>query len=625
MPATLLTSYDRIGCFYCRVEFVLVWILNTTFGIRSRKTYKQNVGLVAVYITSVTVENLLSFKNSTFNFKKYNVIVGPNNSGKTNLVRILQKLVTGSINDSFFKQDKFLGETKYQVRIAVETNNVETRDIIRSFVGKTGISQSNLNQWKKFTMIWGLRSRHRLDPVWPIIYFENKTVVFVSSSDYRVSRFEPPDVSEYKERLSELCSLDDKQLRDLFYESRIEISHNDNSKPRPEAIRRAFFKDYKKHEGFTEEFRPVGSWSKINDDALGKPQDRNPPGHIPFPAVIFNIVNDSFVRVGEMHPTPKNLITSLYNLKNQNEAAYKHIQKLFTDIFSGVKIRVEQEQPDNPKQNVFITDHQRTFSLTDSASGYLETIHVLYEMMDGNERTIFLDEPEVHLHPMKIKRLHRMLHDISEKNNNQVTIITHSPEFIDHKFTLNPQHMISVVRKPHNESQVASPLDCNIDLKPHVLEPSIFFVDAVFLVEGPSDELAIRAISDGFDGIFEKHNIVVVNCGGVGNIKPYTGLLEAYSIPYYGLADTQYERGDDQITVLDEDLEHELAKTTLDGTLVFGKSKLAPQEAYQYVCELLDTKEGFERLKETEIWSSVGDAMEGQGISMNVFENKYKK
>ena len=48
-------------------------------------------------IESITIKNLLSFKDAKFNFKKYNVIVGPNNAGKTNLVRILRALVFGDL------------------------------------------------------------------------------------------------------------------------------------------------------------------------------------------------------------------------------------------------------------------------------------------------------------------------------------------------------------------------------------------------------------------------------------------------------------------------------------------------------------------------------------------------
>lgn len=43
-------------------------------------------------IESVAIKDLLSFKACRFNFNRYNVIVCPNNSGKTD-VRILQGLV----------------------------------------------------------------------------------------------------------------------------------------------------------------------------------------------------------------------------------------------------------------------------------------------------------------------------------------------------------------------------------------------------------------------------------------------------------------------------------------------------------------------------------------------------
>ena len=45
------------------------------------------------------IENLRSFENGDFNFKEYNVIVGPNNSGKTNPLRILRMPASGDFLD----------------------------------------------------------------------------------------------------------------------------------------------------------------------------------------------------------------------------------------------------------------------------------------------------------------------------------------------------------------------------------------------------------------------------------------------------------------------------------------------------------------------------------------------
>lgn len=45
----------------------------------------RNVGLAAVRIESVVIEDLLAFKAYRLNYNRYNVIGGPNNSGKTNV------------------------------------------------------------------------------------------------------------------------------------------------------------------------------------------------------------------------------------------------------------------------------------------------------------------------------------------------------------------------------------------------------------------------------------------------------------------------------------------------------------------------------------------------------------
>ena len=59
-------------------------------------------------LKSITIENLRSFENSEFNFEEYNVIVGPNNSGKTNLLRILKTLASSEfLNLSITREIKF--------------------------------------------------------------------------------------------------------------------------------------------------------------------------------------------------------------------------------------------------------------------------------------------------------------------------------------------------------------------------------------------------------------------------------------------------------------------------------------------------------------------------------------
>ena len=60
-----------------------------------------------MHINKIHVKNLLSYNDANFRFADYNVIVGSNNSGKTNLIRILDKIASND-NLKFFVLEKNL-------------------------------------------------------------------------------------------------------------------------------------------------------------------------------------------------------------------------------------------------------------------------------------------------------------------------------------------------------------------------------------------------------------------------------------------------------------------------------------------------------------------------------------
>ena len=77
-------------------------------GFWSRLVYgKQNIDACRVpnvYLKQVCVKNILSFKDVEFPLDRYTVIVGPNNSGKTNLLRILE-MVAEEMSFEYFSLD----------------------------------------------------------------------------------------------------------------------------------------------------------------------------------------------------------------------------------------------------------------------------------------------------------------------------------------------------------------------------------------------------------------------------------------------------------------------------------------------------------------------------------------
>lgn len=604
-------------------------------------------------IKSIRIKNLLSFKDAKFNFKEYNVIVGPNNAGKTNLVRILRALADGNLNNfDLIQKMKRNDGGKPQIQLAVETTDEETRMIMQMLIDSNIKQKTDLRSWKNFTMGLGWSSLDIYDHAEPmIIYFQNNVLVSINNDEYRISHYAPPDTSDFEQRLDELCDMDIDRIMDA--------AHKGSFIPvKDERVRDMITDDPLKFFSNDACDGILGSSATINISSTKqhrleiaqyvKPESRQQT--LSLQQLILAIIRNSLLWSGEMHPAPVRLTENLYQLKNTNESAYNHLQKSFTDIFTDTRVRVERKSPDTDAlsvpfdpfsnndrdeqedsdkdtlQAIWITERNKTFKLADSASGYLEAIHILYTILNHTQRTIFLDEPEVHFHPAKIRQISQMLSHLTQENRNQITVITHSPQFLDHGL-LDPdsQSMLTMVTKVDGESLVSSPTSCNIRLKPHMFKPDVFFANAVFLVEGPSDEAVIGAISDTFGCIFHKYEIALVNCGGVGNIKPYADLLEFYSIKYYGMADKEYEH-DDAITVLDGDLEGELQKITTapfqDGD--HQPSKPGMEVYYSYIIKILETREGFEALKQTKIWASIESVMSGIGVDMAVFEKKYK-
>lgn len=580
-------------------------------------------------IESITIKNLLSFKDAKFNFKRYNVIVGPNNAGKTNLVRILQALVFSNMSGySSIQKMKHSDGGKFEIKLAVKTTDKETRLFLQALIDKDIGQETDLSSWRNFTI--GL-SWQLLDTKYPaesiIIYFQNCVVVFIGPNEHRIAHYAPPDIRGFEERLDRLCDMDSDQIRgylpeeSLLHASRQQVRGliadgplRFFSNPRSPGI---LGKPINLNTGKLEPYkRELVEYMDIQSSQT----------QFSLPQLISKIIRNNFLRSDEMHPIPSGLTDQLYKLKNKDESAYKHLQKLFTEIFPNTGVLVEQKDPHNDNtQTVFIIEGNRKLELANSASGYLGAIHILYTILNHTQRTIFLDEPEVHFHPAKIRRISRMLSKLTKESGNQITVITHSPKFLDHGL-LDPdsRSMLTMVTKVDGESQVVSPKDLSVNLKPHMFMPDVFFSNAVFLVEGPRDEFVIRAIFDKFDEIFGEHEIAVVNCGGVGGIKSYIDFLDAYSIKYYGMADKEYGYND-TITVLAVDLEDELRKikTVPFQVGTHQPKKCAVGDYYPYMTKLLETEEGFEELMQTKIGVSIKNVMNGLGVDMAVFE-KYK-
>ena len=91
-----------------------------------------------MHIQDISIKNIYSFEDSHFRFNKYNVIVGANNVGKTNLVRVLKLVSANSLNEiNLPKRIKFDSGKISQLSFTLHFSDEETRMILQTLFQKT--------------------------------------------------------------------------------------------------------------------------------------------------------------------------------------------------------------------------------------------------------------------------------------------------------------------------------------------------------------------------------------------------------------------------------------------------------------------------------------------------------
>jgi len=176
-------------------------------------------------------------------------------------------------------------------------------------------------------------------------------------------------------------------------------------------------------------------------------------------------------------------------------------------------------------------------------SAIVVAIFRTYEEMKKEGAVFAIEEPEAFLHPQKARYFSSVLRSLADKGN-QVFLTTHSPVFVQ---VHEPESVAVVRRTSRRGTTVRQALKVDLaddDRKALRLmtefdsqRNEMFFARRVMFVEGNTEKVALPLVFQALGFDINKENISVVECGGKTKIPLFVKVAKAFRIPYVVLVD----------------------------------------------------------------------------------------
>ncbi|CAH0301947.1 hypothetical protein ROS9278_04582 [Roseomonas sp. CECT 9278] len=216
-----------------------------------------------------------------------------------------------------------------------------------------------------------------------------------------------------------------------------------------------------------------------------------------FRAERYNIGTSNIESTENLQPNASNLPSCLLRMTGnvvRFDRLNDHMSEIFPNVFrvvvvpknSGVNIRVWISDPISEREDLLIP-------LEETGTGIGQVLSILYVAMMHNNAVIVIDEPNSFLHPGACKKLMEIL----KLYNNQYIIATHSPDI----FRTFDNAKVLQVKTTENGSKVAEFEEVDVKTEKQILIDlgvsisDVFGTEKLIWVEGKTEEIAFDYIS----------------------------------------------------------------------------------------------------------------------------------
>ena len=181
------------------------------------------------------------------------------------------------------------------------------------------------------------------------------------------------------------------------------------------------------------------------------------------------------------------------------------------------------------------------------ADGGLQLVMGMERLVASNLRrfVLLIEEPELYLSPHVQRHLFRLLRALAQRGN-QILYSTHAPVFL----SVDRIEELALVRHTSDEGTTL--------FQPEPLEEAeafrvlsefdtdraeLFLARAALLVEGRTEKLTFPLVFAALEVEPDKEGILILECGGKGNIPLFARICNACDIPYVVVHDRDAPKG----------------------------------------------------------------------------------